>query len=309
LSPAVRRGRHSCKLRAELKPNLLSESNPLSSQISRSVGRWEKGASNLQPDVEVVQRLLEAAAQALQAPELDPKGVDGKIARPPATSNTVAAIEAFQSRFTSSVDGLIKPDSQTWHALLDAAGEKPAVQEPPNQSDVSSNAREFSFPFPILPAADWLRSPRAFASNRNNGLRAHAGCDLYFEKGTWIHAIGDGIVIRGPYPFYCQTFALEVDHGDFLARYGEIQAKTTVKQGDKVRAGEQIARVGHLVGIQVPSDMLHLELYDKSASGLLTITDAARSKKRSDGISFMRRKDLIDPTPRLNQWRGQLPQA
>jgi murein DD-endopeptidase MepM/ murein hydrolase activator NlpD len=102
---------------------------------------------------------------------------------------------------------------------------------------------------------------------------------------------------------------LEVDHGDFLARYGEIQAKTTVKQGDKVRAGEQIARVGHLVGIQVPSDMLHLELYDKSASGPLTITDAARSKKRSDGISFMRRKDLIDPTSRLNQWQGYLPQA
>ena len=273
------------------------------------MGRWEKGASNLQLDVEVVQRLLETAAQALQAPEVDPKGVDGKIARPPATSNTVTAIEAFQSRFTSSVDGLIKPDSQTWHALLDAVGEKPAVQEPSNQPDLSNNVGEWLFPFPVLPAADWIRSPRAFASNRNNGLRAHAGCDLYFEKGTWIYAIGDGIVTRGPYPFYCQTFALEVDHGDFLARYGEIQAKTTVKEGDKVHAGEQIAKVGHLVGIQVPSDMLHLELYDKSASGPLTITDTARSKKRSDGISFMRRKDLIDPTPRLNQWQGYLPQA
>jgi murein DD-endopeptidase MepM/ murein hydrolase activator NlpD len=281
----------------------------MNSQLSASVGRWEKGASNLQPDVEVVQRLLETAAHALQAPELDPKGVDGKIARPPATSNTITAIEAFQSRFTTSVDGLIIPDSQTWHALLDAVDVKPAVHETPNQSDVSSNAGEFLFPFPTLPAADWIRSPRAFASNRNNGRRAHAGCDLYFGKGTWIHAIGDGTVIRGPYPFYCETFALEVDHGDFLARYGEIQAKTTVKQGDKVRAGEQIARVGHLVGIQVPSDMLHFELYDKSASGPLTITDTARSKKRSDGISFMRRKDLTDPTPRLNQWQGYLPQA
>jgi len=281
----------------------------MSSQLSTSVGRWDRGASNLQPDVQIVQRLLETAAHALQAPELDPKGVDGKIARPPATSNTVTAIEAFQSRFTTSVDGLIIPDSQTWHALLDAVDEKPAVQGAPNQSDVSSNAGEFLFPFPTLPAADWIRSPRAFASNRNNGRRAHAGCDLYFEKGTWRHAIGDGTVIRGPYPFYCETFALEVDYGDFLARYGEIQAKTTVKQGDKVRAGEQIARVGHLIGIHVPSDMLHFELYDKSASGPLTITDAARSKKRSDGISFMRRKDLIDPTPRLNQWQGNLPQA
>jgi murein DD-endopeptidase MepM/ murein hydrolase activator NlpD len=281
----------------------------MSLQLSASVGRWEKGARNLRPDVEVVQRFLESAAQALKAPELDPKGVDGEIARPPATSHTVTAIEAFQTRFTSSVDGLIKPDSQTWHALLDAVGEKPLVQEPPNQPDVSNNAREFLFPFPTLPASDWIHSPRAFASNRNNGLRAHAGCDLYFDKGTWIYAIGDGTVTRGPYPFYCATFALEVDHGDFLARYGEIQARTTVKEGDRVHAGEQIAKVGHLVGIQVPSDMLHFELYDKSASGPLTIPDAARSKKRQDGTPFMRRMDLIDPTPKLSQWQAHLPQA
>jgi murein DD-endopeptidase MepM/ murein hydrolase activator NlpD len=281
----------------------------LSSQLSGSVGRWERRARNRRPDVEVVQRLLETAAQALHAPELDPKGVDGKIARPPATSNTVTAIEAFQSRFTTSVDGLIKPDSQTWHALLDAVRAKPEVHEPPNQSDISNSGHQFFFPFPILPAADWIRSPRAFASNRSNGLRPHAGCNLYFEKGTWIYAIGDGTVTCGSYPFYCQAFALEVDHGDFLARYGEIQAKTTVKEGDKVHAGEQIAKVGHLVGVQVPSDMLHLELYDKSASGPLTIPDAARSKKRLDSIPFMRRKDLIDPTARLNQWQGQLPQA
>ena len=94
----------------------------MSSQISRSVGRWEKGASNLQPDVEIVQRLLETAAHALQAPELDPKGVDGKIAQVSAKSNTVAAIEAFQSRSNISIDGLIEPDSQTWQALMQAAG-------------------------------------------------------------------------------------------------------------------------------------------------------------------------------------------
>ena len=83
-----------------------------------------------------------------------------------------------------------------------------------------------------MPVSDWAHSPRAFGSNRNNGRRAHAGCDLYFEKGTWIYAIADGTVTRGPYPFYCETFALEVDHGEFLARYGEIQKTTTVKEGD-----------------------------------------------------------------------------
>src|SRR5258707_3253818 len=104
----------------------------MNSNPSAYVGRWQRRARNRPADVEVVQRLLETAAHALQASQLDPKGVDGNIARPPATSNTVAAIEAFQGRYTSSVDGLIKPESQTWHALLDAIGQTAEVDEPPS---------------------------------------------------------------------------------------------------------------------------------------------------------------------------------
>jgi hypothetical protein len=94
--------------------------------ITGSVGRWEKGARNLPTDVETVQRLLETAAQKLQAVDLDPKGVDGKIARQSAKSNTVAAIEAFQKRSNISTDGLIEPGRQTWQALLQAAGPLPS---------------------------------------------------------------------------------------------------------------------------------------------------------------------------------------
>jgi hypothetical protein len=72
--------------------------------------------------VETVQRLLETAAQKLQVPAVDPKGVDGKIARQSAKSNTVAAIEAFQKRSNILIDGLIEPGGQTWQALLRAAG-------------------------------------------------------------------------------------------------------------------------------------------------------------------------------------------
>ena len=83
---------------------------------------WEKNATNLPADVQTVQRLLQTAAQKLQAPQLDPKGVDGKIARPPKNSNTVNAIEAFQSRSNISIAGLIEPGSQTWLELLQATG-------------------------------------------------------------------------------------------------------------------------------------------------------------------------------------------
>src|SRR6201993_169774 len=105
-----------------------------SAVISDSVGRWEKNARNLPADVEAVQRLLQTAAQKLQAPELDPKGIDGKIAQPPRKSNTVAAIEAFQSRSNISVDGLIEPGGQTWPALPQA-GRPAGEPAPPFRSD------------------------------------------------------------------------------------------------------------------------------------------------------------------------------
>ena len=107
--------------------------------ITGSVGRWEKGALNLLDDVKTVQRLLETAAQKLQAPDLDPKGVDGKIARQSAKSNTVAAIEAFQKRSNLSIDGLIDPGGQTWQALLQAAG-----GTPPLPNDDSTYIKEIS---------------------------------------------------------------------------------------------------------------------------------------------------------------------
>jgi len=274
----------------------------MSSEISDSVGRWEKGARNFQADVKTVQRLLKGAAKNLEAPEIDPKDVDGRISRPPATSDTLAAIEAFQSRFTGAVDGIIAPNSQTWAALQASAAKIAA-----DQQNVSGVSQEF-FPFPTVPAQSWEKSPLAFASPRAGGARLHAGCDLYLPQGTSIHAVADGVVMRGPYAFYCETFALEVDHGSFLARYGEIQGKTEVTAGATVRAGQKIARVGHLIGIQVPSDMLHFELYDKSLSGPLTVASGSASAIK-DGVPFMRRKDLIDPTLKLNQWQENLPPA
>ena len=94
--------------------------------IAASVGRWEKGAENQKADVETVQRLLTTAAEASHLPQLDPKGVDGLISRPPRKSNTVAAIEAFEGSSQLTVSGVIAPGSPVWLALLKAAGEAPA---------------------------------------------------------------------------------------------------------------------------------------------------------------------------------------
>ena len=182
----------------------------MSMVLSDSVGRWERNAANNEADIKILQTLLTAAAAMKQKAEYDPRGIDGKIARPPITSGTVKALLAFQGRFMRQPDGVASPGGRTFRELV-AAAEKLLATDGP----------EFFFPFQRLPRSSWTTRPRQFGANRHGrgGPRAHAGCDLYFPVGTPIHAITDGVVIRGPAAFYAQTFSLEVDHGLFLARY------------------------------------------------------------------------------------------
>lgn len=270
-------------------------------RITGSVGAWTAGAANDKKDIETVQDMLSQIALILGEPSYNPGGIDGEISPAGKRSDTVPAIKGFQGRFMLRPDGLIGVDGRTWREMLrvleaDRSETTPAAAAP----------GDFFFPFAKLPSANWSSPPRSFATRRAGGARAHAGCDLYFPAGTVIHAIADGTVTRGPDPFYAGTHAMEIDRGSFIARYGEIQAAAFVRRGDRVTAGQPIAKVGHLIGITVPSDMLHLELYDKSADGPLTVS-ASASARTSSGVPFLRRKDLMDPTARLDVWKNNLP--
>lgn len=277
-------------------------------EIAGSVGSYARGARNIKHDVETVQEMLRGAAMLLHDPQIDPGSIDGAISRGAKKSRTVDAIKAFQGRFMTSPDGLIGVGGRTWRELVSvlshgAEGQPAEEEEEPAASD---GTRRFFFPLNPAPKDSWTVPPRCYGSRRAKGARAHAGCDLYAAVGTTVHAITDGTVVRGPVPFYAGTYSIEIDHGDFLARYGEVQGTAFVRKGDHVKAGQPIAKVGRLVGISVPSAMLHLELYDKSAHGPLTVP-AAQSARTKDGRPFLRRKDLIDPQPRLEQWKKNLP--
>lgn len=139
------------------------------------------------------------------------------------------------------------------------------------------------FPLPYVPTQSY-RGGRGFGASREKvreGLR-HGAVDLIAPPNAPVLAIDDGVVIRGPSPFFRGTFALEVQHTMFIARYCEIAQKTEVKAGDRVKAGQVIAYVGDQPG----HDMLHLELFSGKAAGPLTQT----------GKPYDRREDLIDPT-------------
>jgi murein DD-endopeptidase MepM/ murein hydrolase activator NlpD len=149
-----------------------------------------------------------------------------------------------------------------------------------------------SFPFSFVPPEGWTDPPRSFGARRDKGKRKHAGCDLYAPVGTPVYAVADGTVQRFS-EFFLGTFALVVDHGDFIVRYGEIQREIaqSLKVDTTVTKGQKIGLVGRLQGLTI--SMVHFEMYDKTASGALTNTS---------NPPFMRRGDLIDPTKRLNDW-------
>ena len=215
---------------------------------------------------------------------------------------TVGAIEEYQARVLHMAhpDGRIDPGGPTIKSLLTV---EPKPYTPP-KTDAGSEC----FPLPFY-RDSWSSGPGRFGADR--GSRAHAGCDLYADAGTPIYAIRSGVVTLGPYPFYPPrnpiVYAVEIDHGRFMARYSEIAPGAPLRQGQKVNAGQIIARVGHMKGIiDVPSDMLHLEIYTKGATGELTVYGAGSARTR-DGRTFMRRRDITDPAPYLGRWKRHMP--
>src|ERR1700681_3801500 len=94
-----------------------------------------------------------------------------------------------------------------------------------------------TFPLPFRPKQDYHKGRLRFGADRDGGARKHAGCDLIAPKGTEIHAVEDGEVVRGPYPFYHGTDAIEfkLTSSGRIVRYGEIRsAAPGVKVGSRL---------------------------------------------------------------------------
>ena len=99
-----------------------------------------------------------------------------------------------------------------------------------------------------------------FGAPREGG-RLHAGVDIYpaTGKGTPVRAVKDGTVIKTGL-FYTratgeQTYAILVDHGDFVANYGEVQPpESWVAPGAHLARGQVFASVSGTV-------QLHFEMY------------------------------------------------
>jgi murein DD-endopeptidase MepM/ murein hydrolase activator NlpD len=150
-------------------------------------------------------------------------------------------------------------------------------------------AADCSFPLPFVPERSYKDAGTGFGTPRpamGPGI-LHPACDLVAPVGTPVLAVDDGVIIRGPYYFYLGSYAIEVQHPYFVARYGELKNETPANR--VVKKGDVIGHVGNVGS----GYMLHFEMFSGARTGDLTI---------KPDPPWNRRHDLIDPTPFLDLW-------
>jgi murein DD-endopeptidase MepM/ murein hydrolase activator NlpD len=177
------------------------------------------------------------------------------------------------------------------------------------------------FPLPFLPSNSWRVGSKYathFGAPRSGGFPVHGACDLFAPANTPVLAVDDGWIIRGPYEFMesvttdpvtqqvtCRrmTFAIDVKHTNWIVRYGEISANLAKGLGvnSTVEKGQVIA----FVAAQCGQAMLHFEMFS-DVNRLDILTDSPRTYKNVPQRNYLRRNDLMDPTPYLDQWAADL---
>ncbi len=99
---------------------------------------------------------------------------------------------------------------------------------------------------------------RRFLADRQSGARYHVGLDVFCSENDTVLAIEDGTIVAF-YAFYEGTHALLVDHGTYVANYGEVApnslSRLGLAVGAKVRGGQPVGTIGRL-------NMLHFETYE-----------------------------------------------
>jgi len=149
---------------------------------------------------------------------------------------------------------------------------------------------------------------RRFGEARNGG-RIHAGCDLLAPYETGVKSIESGEVIYIG-DFYLGTKQLQIKHGNYIVRYGEIKDVVPgLRVGDQVSKGQVVAKVGRF---QPDPDhqpnlwysMLHIEMYGNTSLNIsqnpLTDTSNSSNYENVTPRNYQRRRDLLDPTSFLD---------
>lgn len=89
-------------------------------------------------------------------------------------------------------------------------------------------------------------------------MHSHTGTDFSAQIGTPVKSVADGVIVATYISKYGLGKSIDIDHGGkYISRYAHLDG-IIVKEGDFIKAGQQIARVGSTGSSTGPH--LHLEI-------------------------------------------------
>ena len=135
------------------------------------------------------------------------------------------------------------------------------TQEATEPVEVFSND---SYIYPLTGDIDRAFSMSPVYDETMEDWRIHKGTDFACEPGAEVASIGNGKVVKvisDPSWGYC----IEVDYGDFIARYCGMEQGTTVIIDDTVSKGDIIGKVGSIPCESKQESHLHFEIVRSGA--------------------------------------------
>lgn len=197
--------------------------------------------------------------------------------RPP-TENTSSSVSSKASSGTAqagvTVSGI--PDdgwdptyavsSEGIASSAEASSEAASSAAAPSQRS-SSATGEMQTPYQsyyMMPLSNGVMkaySSELVYSETMKDWRVHEGVDFIGQKGEKVKAINDGTVTKIESDPLWGTIIV-IDHGGGLvARYCGVAANTLVKEGDKVKMGNDIGIIGEVPLEAVEQYHLHLQIF------------------------------------------------
>lgn len=103
-------------------------------------------------------------------------------------------------------------------------------------------------------------SPETPVESKTMGdFRTHCGADFEGKEGEEVISVGNGIVTRVLVDSMW-GYVIEIDHGDFTARYIGLSQENAVSINDEVKSGQKIGVLSTIPAERVDGAHLHFEV-------------------------------------------------
>lgn len=268
-------------------------------KISASVGSYESGATNHAADVTTVQKMLTQIAKKTANPSFDPKGIDGKIARVGATSNTVKAIINFQAKRVglTKPDGRIDVGGKTWKTMTSLIGAvAPPAAKPVPVGGLITLTVQHGGKMPTKTKRKGNESATFNGMYESTFTLSGGGVNGTFKGSIW----PDDMTVKG-----------RVIDGTYPLHIGFHKGGSAAKQGaDKLVMKREGIRPGLLVNMRKPVSV-QSDNPGKTTSVGINVHNGFNNNRGSDGCLTIQPNDwprfiqiFLDGFPDINDWHA-----